>query len=467
MLRGYVFIASLLVLYQTNLAWPQASSTPTTQGLKVERVTTGLTRPVFGTFAPGDQTKLYIVEQRLGASGGSSSTVSDSGTIRVLDLTTGVLDPTPFLTISGLANGNEQGLLGLTFHPNYQSNNKFYVNYTSKAPGTTNTASTTRIVEYQTLSSTLADTASAKPVLSITQAPYANHKAGWMGFGPDNHLYIATGDGGSFDDPGNRGQDITDNLLGKMLRIDVNGDDFVADTGRNYAIPATNPFVGTTGDDEIWAYGLRNPWRNSFDRLTGDLYIADVGQNRWEEVNVQPANSPGGQNYGWDVREGAHNADGTAGNALPSAIQPILDYAHATSLGGTDTGLSITGGYVYRGPIAELQGKYFYADYLSERIWSLEWNGVTPTNLTSNNLYDNLTEWTNSIEMLNGPYTIDNIVSFGEDALGNLYIFDLGGGAAGQGEVFRISAVPEPGSGILITIGGMCMALQRRRRSPR
>jgi glucose/arabinose dehydrogenase len=411
---------------------------------------------------------MYVIESRLGANGGLTATNTDTGQIRVLDLTTGVVSPTPFLQISGLANGNEQGLLGLAFHPDYQNNGKFYVNYTSKVEGTANSASTTRIVEYTATDAFSANVASARPILNITQAPYSNHKGGWMGFGPDNNLYIATGDGGSANDPGNRAQDTTDMLLGKMLRINVNSDDFIVDPDRNYAIPTDNPFVGITGDDEIYAFGLRNPWRNSFDRQTGDLYIADVGQGLWEEINVKPVGSGGGQNYGWDVREGAHNADGTAGNALPSSVNPILDYAHNTSQGGTDAGVSITGGYVYRGPIPELQGQYFYADYLSRRLWSLKWNGVTPTNLTSNNLYTDLTEWTNDMIFEDASFGIEGYNSFGEDLLGNLYIFDMGGNPSnlaniqGRGEIYRISAVPEP-SGVLLVSAFASMALFRRR----
>ncbi len=262
-----------------------------------------------------------------------------------------------------------------------------------------------------------------------------------------------------------------------MLRINVNADDFAADPNRNYGIPSNNPFAGATvGDDEIWAYGLRNPYRNSFDRATGDLYIADVGQNRWEEINLQPANSAGGENYGWRQREGIfRNPNSTITEPDPvNAINPIVSYGHATiynadpATAGTDTGFSVTGGYVYRGPIAELQGQYFYADFVSERIWSLKWDGTTPTSTTTN-LYDPLSlfEWTNNIRMTNGNFTIDAISSFGEDAAGNLYVFDWGNGSAGTGEVFRITAVaiPEPTALWLLGVSLVGFSCRRNRRS--
>ncbi len=325
------------------------------QSLHFDRVASGLRRPVFGTAAPGDPNRLYIVDAR-----SPGLTPANTANIRILDLTTNSLLPTPFLSIPNVSTGSEQGLLGLAFHPDYASNGRFFVNYTDAV-------GTTIVQEYNrsTASPSVADPASARPILSIAQ-PFNNHNGGWMDFGPDNHLYIATGDGGSGNDPFNNAQTITGSLLGKMLRINVNADDFLADPNRNYAIPANNPFVGRTGDDEIWSYGLRNPWRPSFDRLTGDLYIADVGQGAREEISVQPAGSSGGENYGWDVREGM------VGNPVAGAIDPIFEYPRTV-------GQSITGGYVYRGPIPELQGHYFFADFVSNRIMSLRWDGSSPT----------------------------------------------------------------------------------------
>ena len=206
-----------------------------------------------------------------------------------------------------------------------------------------------------------------------------------------------------------------------MLRIDVNGGDFPADPARNYAIPADNPFVGTTGDDEIWAYGLRNPWRPSFDRLTGDLYIADVGQNQVEEINFQPASSTGGENYGWRVMEGTRcnfSNDPLPCND-PSFISPIHEYTHS---GGPDGGFSITGGYVYRGPIPELQGIYFFADYVSNQIWSFRFDGLNKTDFVNR-----------TAELAPDVGSLRSISSFGEDALGNLYFTNLS-----DGEVLKI-----------------------------
>ncbi|MFQ5411704.1 MAG: PQQ-dependent sugar dehydrogenase, partial [Phycisphaerae bacterium] len=224
------------------------------------------------------------------------------------------------------------------------------------------------------------------------------------------------------------GQDITSNLLGKMLRIDVNGDDFPGDPNRNYVIPPDNPFVGISGDDEIWAYGLRNPWRSAFDAANGNLWIADVGQNAWEEVDFQVANAPGsmpgdpgyqgGINYGWRCREGAHNFNFAAFCAALTLIDPIHEYSHGA-------GCSITGGEVYRGCSApNLGGTYFFADFCSNSIWSMRFNGLAVTNFTDRTL-----------ELIPDIGSIGSISSFGTDVYGELYICDLGG------EVFKVQTV--------------------------
>lgn len=385
-----------------------AASVTAQPSMSVTRIATGLTRPVYVTVAPGDSNRLFIVEQRSGS----------TGRIKILNLTTGTVNVAPFLSIANVSTGSEQGLLGLAFHPDYQKNRRFYVNLT-------NAAGTTEIREYQrdAVNPDLADAATVRTLRTIAQ-PFTNHNGGWMGFGPDGYLYIATGDGGSGGDPGNNAQTITNNLLGKLLRIDPLGNN---GPGGQYGIPATNPFVGVAGDDEIWCYGLRNPWRCSFDWLTGDLYIGDVGQNTWEEIDVQPASSTGGENYGWRIREGAN------GGALPGAIDPIYDYSHG---GGTTQGFSVTGGYVYRGPIAVLQGHYFFADYVNARIWSLKWNGDAPAQFDGEN-YTDFIDWTSLITASAG--SIAGISSFGEDASGNLYIVDLPGG-----EVFRVDGATIP-----------------------
>lgn len=385
------------------------------------RVASGLSRPIFVTFAPGDATRLFIVEQH-------------SGRIKILDLGSLLVNATPFLTVTGISTGSEQGLLGLAFHPSYASNGHFYVNFTDGS-------GTTQIRRYTvSVDPNVADAGSAAAVLNYSQ-PQSNHNGGWMGFGPDGYLYISSGDGGSANDSGaghtagtGNSQDITDNLLGKLLRIDVDGDDFPGDPDRNYAIPASNPFVGITGDDEIWAYGLRNPWRCSFDRSTGDLYIGDVGQNAREEIDVQPAASSGGENYGWRLREGMIQTPSVGGPKPPGAIDPIYDYLHGS---GATEGFSVTGGYAYRGPIPSIQGKYFFADFATERIWSITWDGSAPSTFDGTN-YTDFTDWTAALVPPVG--SIDNISSFGEDLLGNLYVVDLGG------EVFRVvdDSIPTP-----------------------
>jgi glucose/arabinose dehydrogenase len=373
-----------------------AGDTPLTS----ERVTSGLTRPIYATHAPGDDTRLYIIEKQ--------------GRIRVLNLKTGVVQAlgSEFLNIDSLVGGgtttnDERGLLGLAFHPEYQTNGLFYVYYT-------NNSSDTIVSRYEVTSPDSADASSASLVLFVDQ-PFSNHNGGWIGFGPnDGYLYIATGDGGSSCDPGQRAQDITNQLLGKMLRIDVDG-------GSPYAIPAANPFVGITGDDEIWSFGLRNPWRPSFDRATGDLYLADVGQFAWEEISFQSAASPGGENYGWDCTEGnacpvSGCAAGACGCADADLVSPFHVYSHSL-------GCSITGGYVYRGcAVPDLQGTYFFADYCSARIWSGRYDGTGFTDFMDR-----------TVELDPGALSISNIASFGEDLRGEVYICDQSGG-----EVFRI-----------------------------
>ncbi|MEZ6073478.1 MAG: PQQ-dependent sugar dehydrogenase [Pirellulales bacterium] len=247
----------------------------------------------------------------------------------------------------------------------------------------------------------------------------------------DNYLYIASGDGGPGHDPGNNGQN-PNTLLGAMLRIDVNGDDYPLDTSTNYAIPASNPFVTGGGAAEVWAYGLRNPWRDSFDRANGDLYIADVGQESFEEVNFQRADSTGGENYGWRVREGfGPTPTGGIGDDAPADnVDPIYVYPHGS---GTFEGGSITGGYVYRGPITPLSGQYFFGDFGSSHIWSLEVDRDAEAVVAGS-----LTDWTAAFTPDVG--TIGSIASFGEDADGNLYIVDIYGG-----EVFLLTADPLTG----------------------
>ncbi len=355
---------------------------------------TGFTFPVYATSPAGDFDRTFVVEK----------VVSGNGRIRIHKASTGTVLATPFLTVGPLRTGNEQGLLGLAFHPQFATNGKFYVYYTDAIR-----VGDSVIAEYRVSADNpdVADPASRREVLRFIQ-PQENHNGGWIGFGPDGYLYIASGDGGGSNDSGSghstggNAQDITSNLLGKMLRIDVDGADaYPADPNKNFAIPADNPFQGaTTGDDEIWAYGLRNPWRNSFDRLTGEMWIADVGQNSWEEINVEPAGA-GGRNYGWRCMEG-EVCTGLSGCTCfaGSLTMPVWVYNH-------DIGCSVTGGYVYRGcRIPSLYGKYVFADYCSGTIWA----------------YDRATDTVQTL--FNAGF---GVTSFGEDAYGELLIVSQGG----------------------------------------
>jgi glucose/arabinose dehydrogenase len=413
----------------------RAAPTP----LTTELVASGLVDPLFVTFAPGDADRVFIVEQ--------------PGVIRILDVASEppVLLGSPFLDIQGpvVDGGDEQGLLGLAFHPDFQSNGFFYVNYTGSGGDT-------RVSRFEVPVATPNDANEASELVLLTiDQPQSNHNGGWMAFGPnDGLLYIAIGDGGGGgdDDAGHtpgvgNGQDITANLLGKILRIDVDGND---GPGGTYGIPPQNPFVNETGDDEIWAYGLRNPWRNAFDRLTGDLYIADVGQATWEEVDFQPAASAGGENWGWRCREGPDdfNFGGDCGSA--TLLDPIYEYSH----GGSPFRCSITGGEVYRGcAVPDLSGTYFYADYCSDQIWSFQVQGGAVTNLQ---------ERTAELDPP-GALSITNITSFGLDAEGEIYIVDRGG------EVFKIvpdgpaaacpSPVPATSRGGLVALALALLAL--------
>jgi len=363
-----VICALLLILVFATQSFPQTPLTTTP-------IASGLSSPLYLTAPAGDTQRVFIVEQ--------------VGRVRIVK--NGSLLPGNFLNIqTKVSGGGERGLLGLAFHPQYDSNGYFYVNYT-------NTSGNTVIARYQvTANPDSADTSTAQILLTIPQ-PFSNHNGGWIGFGPnDGYLYIATGDGGSSGDPQNNGQNKT-SLLGKILRVDV-------DTAQGFKIPPSNPFADSVGPrKEIWAYGLRNPWRNGFDRLTGDFYIADVGQNTWEEVNFQPANSSGKENYGWRLKEGDHcyNPPDSC-DTLVGLTDPIHEYSHAN-------GCSITGGYVYRGcAIPDLQGTYFFGDYCNGRVWSFRYAGADTT------------EFQERTSQLGVGFF--NISSFGQDALGELYI---------------------------------------------
>ncbi len=358
--------------------------------ISAARVAIGLSQPVFAISPPGDISHLYIVER--------------TGQIKILDLTTGATSI--FLDLSSqITTIGEGGLLGLAFDPEYAQNGYFYVDLT-------NPSDDTEIRRYQVSSGdpSQADPSSATLVITVDQPNgLTNHKGGWVGFGPDGYLYITLGDGGGGGDPFGNGQN-AGTLLGKILRLDAHGDDFPADPTRNYAIPPDNPFIGTAGAlPEIWALGLRNPFRAGFDRDLGDFYIGDVGQGAWEEIDIGQA----GANYGWDVFEGpASFQPGPLGPGTLTA--PIHSYDHAV-------GHAVIGGYVYRGESEGLQGQYFFADEVDNKVFTLRQQGGSWV----------ATERTAQIATDTG--SIDFPSAFGEDGLGNLYLVDL------DGDIFRLT----------------------------
>lgn len=384
---------------------PRGSSLDNPQ-LGTDRLMTSATSLTFATHAPGDTSRLFITEKR--------------GRILILDLNTLVVNPVAFLDIDvRVLLGSEQGLLGLAFHPDYANNGLFYVHYSDNNGDTV-------IAEYAvTGNPDVADFNSERIVLFVDQ-PQSNHNGGWIGFGPlDGYLYIGLGDGGNGCDTGaghtagiGNAQDITDNKLGKLLRIDPLG-------GVPYASPATNPFVGILGDDEIWAYGLRNPWRASFDRETGDLYIGDVGQDLREEVDFQPATSIGGENYAWRCREGnvcstinPSNCPGTTGctcpGVQPSLTDPIHVYNHNPPPAPAGFVCSVIGGYAYRGAaLPHIAGHYFFADYCGNAIWGFR---------AHNGAKLGFKNWTGLLTPSLDGFPITSIQSFGEDANGEIYI---------------------------------------------
>ncbi len=341
------------------------------------QVAAGFERPLDVADISADGSRLLVLEQR--------------GVISLIE--NGTRRETPFLNIVERvgSSGNEQGLLGIALHPRFAENGYFYVNYTDRK-GDTVIARFTALPDRAS-----ADPASEQVLLRVDQ-PAANHNGGGMVFGPDGYLYIGLGDGGQGGDPWGNAQSLKTHL-GKLLRISVDG-------GDPYAIPADNPFAdGQKGLAEIWAYGLRNPWRFSFDRLTGDLYIGDVGQNLYEEIDFLPAGSPGGANFGWDYREGAHPYVGPP-PADAVLIDPVAEYAHPE-------GCSVTGGFVYRGAaLPEFQGVYLYADYCNGKVWGL--------------LRQPDGTWKSQLLFQLGGVSVS---SFGQDASGEVYITDHQNGA--------------------------------------
>ena len=366
----------------------------------------GYKKPVFITSYPNNAKLLYIVEQA-----GLIKIINDGKKLSrpFFDINKRVVNPN--------RPGDERGLLGFAFHPNHTNNGKFYINYMDNDGNTI-------ISEFSTNSKLRADHKSERIILKLKQ-PYGNHNGGDIQFGPDGYLYISIGDGGKAGDPLNAGQDLS-SLFGKIIRIDIEQ--------KPYGIPKSNPFFGQKDKrEEIWAWGLRNVWRFSFDKQTGDKYLADVGQNKWEEVNFEPASSKGGLNYGWRIMEANHCYDPKENCPTEGLIKPIIEYPNDAnhpafafriieelSFSETDVeGCSVTGGYVYRGQkIKSMQGQYIFGDYCSGNIWTLK---------VVNGKAINFKNRTEEINIGGGEFTT-YISSFGQDSDGEIYIIDYNGG---------------------------------------
>jgi glucose/arabinose dehydrogenase len=360
----------------TQVPSGNAAAFPNPDGYAWNTFVSGLVRPVDLTGLHDGSGRLLVLEQ--------------PGDIRMIK--GGQLLPGPFLDLSGkaVASANERGLLGIAVHPKFADNGFFYVNYTDSNGNTV-------IARFHADHGADKADPSSEMVLLRVRQPYSNHNGGSMVFGPDGFLYMGLGDGGNQGDPQSNGQN-TRAFLGKLLRVDVN-------SGRSYAIPGDNPFAdGKNGLPEVWAYGLRNPWRFSFDRATGDLYIGDVGQNSWEEIDFLPAGSKGGVDFGWNYREGKHSYKGGPPADL-ALTDPVVDYPHPE-------GCSVTGGFVYRGKaLPEFEGIYLYGDYCSGWVYGLIRN---PDG-----------SWQSKVLFQSGV----NISSFGQDDDGELYLLDHNNGA--------------------------------------
>jgi glucose/arabinose dehydrogenase len=371
-------------------AFVAASLTPALSAdPKLERIGSDFERPLYVTSLPDNANLLFVVEQ--------------GGKIFQYDQKEGKTYEEPFLDISDEVRrrNNEEGLLGLAFAPDYAESGRFYVNFS-------NENQTNEIVRYTVPNPKTARTCprDSKEVLLTFKQPYGNHNGGYLEFGPDGNLYIGTGDGGSANDPKDNGQSL-ESLLGKILRIDVSD-------AEGYSIPSDNPFVNKEGLPEIFAYGLRNPWRCSWDG--NDFYIADVGQNRWEEVNVVALDKLRGANFGWRPREGFHRTpgNGVGGPMKEEYIDPVLEYDHG---GDDDEGLSINGSYVYRGSVESLQGQYLYSDHVNPRVWSFEYQGGQATRER---------DLTETLARPDGqPFR--QLASFGQDAAKEVYLVELSG----------------------------------------
>lgn len=360
----------------------------------LRQIGSGFSQPLFVAAIPGSDL-LAVVEK--------------GGLIRTLDPQTGTVGSVPLLDVSAeVSTDSERGLLGLAFSPDFASDGAFYVNLTN--PG-----GATEIRRYEMFagSATQADPAT-EDLIFTTPQPAANHNAGWIGFSNDGLLYIPLGDGGGSGDPNENAQDVSE-VLGKILRVDISGDDFPADDARDYAIPPGNPFAGGGGRPEIFAIGLRNPFRASVDPVTGDLFIGDVGEGAIEEID-RLAPDGGGTNFGWDTREGTQQFEGPDD---PAFTDPVAEYGHGS---GPLQGQSVTGGYVYRGPVTDIQDHYVFGDFVSGNYWSVPVDDLIVGQTVASSAFQRLND-----AFPPDTGTIGNISSFGLDADGNLLMVEYGG----------------------------------------
>lgn len=400
-------------LYQLNIVAAAGGSTGTLAltvtvtdvagGLAVRRVATGFSSPLFLAGLPDDSTRALVVQR--------------GGLVRILTIATGAIATTPFLDVSTqILTDGERGLLGLAFAPDFATSRTFYIYLI-------NTGGAIEVRRYRTLTGdpNRADPATSDPVIVVPH-PRTNHVGGWLGFGQDGFLYIGTGDGGGAGDPDGNGQN-RNTLLGKILRIDPRTDSFPADTNRDYAIPPGNPFATAGGAPEVFAFGLRNPFRASFDRQTGNLYIGDVGQGAVEEIDLIRSGTDVGLNFGWNILEGtAVFAGGSTAGLQP----PVAEYAHGA---GAFQGRSVTGGVVYRGPVVQFRGQYLFGDFINPRLWTVPVASLVQGQTVPGN--PGFTDRTAAFAPNVGA--INNIAAFGEDAQGNLFIVDF------DGEIFMLT----------------------------
>lgn len=397
--RNNVYLVRIAVSDGTSSTTLSLSVTVTDASagaFRVRRVATGLASPLYATGVPDGSGRLLVVER--------------GGLIRILTPGSGAIAVVPFLDVSGqVSTDGERGLLGLALAPDFQQSGTAYVYLT-------NPAGTIEIRRYRTIAGNAdrLDPASGDIILSIPHPGFSNHNGGWIDFGPDGFLYAATGDGGGANDPDGNSQN-RNSLLGKMLRLDVNRDDFPGDAARDYGVPQGNPF-----GSEVWAYGLRNPFRNSFDRVTGNLWIGDVGQGAIEEIDLMRPGD-GGANFGWPLFEGTSALGGQPGTGLTF---PVAEYSHGT---GPLQGNSVTGGYVYRGPVERLQAHYIFGDFIRGAMWSVPIGQLSPGTTLPSSAFTIRTQ-----DFAPQTGAINNIASFAQDQSGNLYIIDF------DGEIFVI-----------------------------